>query len=227
MKKIRTLFIQFDNELSPWQVSAFRGAVIEKVGREHLLFNNHISDGKFLYRYPVIQYKSIKRKPSILCLGEGVDEIHKLFNQSVWVINLKGEPVELKIDNLQLNNYELQVVEKSITYNLKKWLGLNQKNYKKYIDLKDEISRVEMLEKILIGNILSLAKGLGWQIEDQIKTRIKKIRKQKKINFKGVELIAFDLDFIINVSLPSYVGLGKGVSKGYGVVQPIKNMNKN
>lgn len=219
MKKIRTLLIQFDNELAPWQVSAFRGAVIEKVGRENILFNHHINDNEFLYRYPLVQYKSMKGKPAIMCLGEGVDEIHKLFNQSTWEINLNEKKVELEIDRLDLGNFTLNIWDKTEKYRLYSWIALNEKNFKRYTNVEDEIEKLEMLEKILIGNILSFAKGIGWDIEKEIKVRINKIERTKTINYKSTRLLAFDVGFSTNAFLPNNIGLGKGVSRGYGVLK--------
>ncbi len=225
MKKIRTLFIQFDNLLNPWEVSAFRGAVIEKVGRKHLLFNHHLDDKKYLFRYPVIQYKSIHKKPAILCLGEGVDEIHKLFNKSTWAIDLKGKKIDLVIDNLNLNTFNLNVWDKNFNYSLYNWLALNEKNYHKYNSMANEIDRLEMLERILIGNILAFAKGINWHIDKEIKVRIRAIKRTKQLKYKNTHLLAFHIDFSSNVFLPNHIGLGKGASHGKGVV--IKSKRKN
>jgi len=56
IKKIRTLLIIFANDIGAAQVTSFRGAVIEKVGRENSLFHNHLVDNIFIYKYPLIQY---------------------------------------------------------------------------------------------------------------------------------------------------------------------------
>lgn len=226
IKTIRTLVVQFSTPLQSWQISAFRGAIIEKVGREHTLFNNHLDENKFHYRYPLVQYKSIRKKPAILCLGDGVDEIHKFFNQPSWEINLNGERVVLEIERLDLKNFPLKMETQSQTYQLRQWLGLNTKNFKRYENLPDELDRLEMLEKILVGNMLSFAKGMDWYIEEEVKIRITKIQKTKMIKYKNTSLKAFDVEFKTNVSLPYYIGLGKGASKGFGVIYPINNKNK-
>ena len=36
--------------------------------------------------------------------------------------------------------------------------------------------------------------------------------------FKNVNMLGFDVVFSTNVSLPQYVGLGKGVSLGFGMI---------
>jgi len=202
-------------------ISAFRGAIIEKVGRENLLFNHHIDNNTLLYRYPLIQYKSIRRKPAILCLGDGVDEIHKLFNKSSWEIDLRGKKTNLVIDNLNLNNFRLNIWDKSFDYRLYNWFALNEKNYQRYNSLTSEMDRMEMLERILIGNILAFAKGMDWHVEQEIRVRIREIRNTKQLKYKNTHLMAFDVNFSSNVFLPNFIGLGKGASHGYGVVQII------
>jgi hypothetical protein len=42
MKTIRILTVIFDTEIFPFETPAFRAAIIEKVGRENILFNNHL-----------------------------------------------------------------------------------------------------------------------------------------------------------------------------------------
>src|SRR5881628_801326 len=91
MKKLKTLFVQFDDTLAAWEIPSFRGAIIEKVGRENVLFHQHNGEEGFVYQYPMIQYKSVQQKPSLLCLGDGVDEIHKFFGLRNWDVNINGE----------------------------------------------------------------------------------------------------------------------------------------
>lgn len=222
-KKIRTLHISFDTPVSPSKVSAFRGAIIEKAGRENLLFHNHLGNDKYVYKYPLIQYKVIRNQPSIYCLDAGVDHIHRLFEQKSWVINLLGEKVELKVDRLDLKTITLNVWDKSFHYTIANWQALNEENYKKYTKLESLKEKVEMLERILTGNILSFAKGIDWHIEQQVKINISDIKQEKVKRMKDIQVGAFDVAFSCNVFLPNYIGLGKGASTGFGVVKQIKN----
>lgn len=222
-KTIRTLLVKFDHILKPWEVSAFRGAIIEKVGRENILFNHHIDDHKYLYRYPLIQYKSLNQKPSIFCFGEGVDEIHKLFAKNSWEILLKSKKVSLKVDELRLETTGITIADTYRYYNIHNWLALNVKNHQEYNSLKYDVDRFEMLEKILIGNILSFAKGIDWQISSEVKVRVSEVIKTYDTKYKSTHLKAFDVSFRSNISLPDFMGLGKGVSHGYGMVRQIEN----
>lgn len=222
MKKLKTLFVQFDDSLAAWQIPAFRGAVIEKVGREHSLFHQHDANNGLIYQYPVIQYKSIQQKPSLFCLGEGVDEIHKFFGLRNWDVMIQGEKHVLKIHKLDLNNITINVWEKKFQYAIQNWLALNADNYKRYQLLNSLTERVEMLERLLTGNILSFAKGIDWKIERPVVVQIQEMRGEKVIRYKGVPLMAFDVYFNCNVFLPDYLGLGKSASHGFGIIRQFK-----
>lgn len=71
MSKIKYLHIVFSEKIQAYDIPKFRAAVIEKSKRESNLFHNHLKDDKFVYRYPLIQYKVTDRKASLLCLNDG------------------------------------------------------------------------------------------------------------------------------------------------------------
>ncbi|GAB2801376.1 hypothetical protein GCM10027275_54360 [Rhabdobacter roseus] len=223
MKKIRFLRIQFDAEIEAYEIPAFRGAVASKAGLENILFHNHLNDRELLYGYSVIQYKRIGRNPGIVCIDYGVDDIHHLFNNRSLDIKLGERPLSLTVKNLQMHQYTLQVWEKTFQYRLYNWLALSQENYQAYQLIQNDLERITFLEKILIGNILSFAKGVNWQVDKTISLRIDDILKTKLVPYKQQKLMAFDLRFRSNVFLPDYLGLGKGVSLGFGTVSQIKD----
>lgn len=222
MKKIRYLRIQFDTEIAPYEIPAFRGGVIAKAGPEHILFHNHLNDREFLYGYPVIQYKRIGRNPALICVDYGVDEIHHLFVNRDLDILVGQRSVTLSVRNLQMDQYTLQVWEKTFDYRLYNWLALNQENYLAYQQLNGDLARTEFLEAILKANILSFAKGMKWDVDRTISLRIDEIIKSKIVPYKQQKLLAFDVRFRSNVFLPDYLGLGKGVSLGFGTVTRVR-----
>ena len=46
----------------------------------------------------------------------------------------------------------------------------------------------------------------------------------KIVTAKGVKMLAFDVEFKTNLSIPDYMGIGKHVSLGYGTV--VRNYDK-
>ena len=221
MKKIRLLDISFENEIQPWEVAAFRGAIIATVGRNHILFHNHEKDG-FRYGYPLIQYKRIGKKPHLVCIEEGVDEIHHFFENKQVGLILGQRPYELVVDQLRLSKFNMQVWDRSFNYLIQDWFPLSQKNYKIYKEITSEIEQLEFLEKILIGNILSFAKGIDWNIDKKIALKITEILRTNTISLKGVKREAFTVNFKCNVFLPNYISLGKNASLGFGTVREYK-----
>jgi hypothetical protein len=225
LKKIRFLRLQFKAEIAATELPAFRGAVASKAGLEHILFHNHLNDRELLYGYPVIQYKRIGLNPAIVCLDYGVDEIHHLFSTKNLTIHIGERPVQLEVKNLQMHQYTLQVWEKSFHYRLYNWLALSQDNYQRYQTIQDDLERIDFLEKILTGNILAFAKGVKWDVDRTIRLRIDDVLRTKLVPYKSQRLMAFDLMFRTNVFLPDFIGLGKGVSLGFGTVSQLKERN--
>jgi len=224
---LKLLRVHFDVEIAPYEVAAFRGAIIEKVGIENDLFHNHLNEGgkidetedpKFAYRYPRIQYKRIGKQPVILCVGEGVDEIHKFFEKSNWDIRLGKDVLEMRIAKLDLNQFEMKISERLSSYSIRNWVALNQQAYNQYQKLDGIVEKIAFLEKKLIGNILAFAKGIDWHIEEKIELKITDLPQMQLISYKKQKLQTFNLDFKTNVFIPQYIGLGAKTSVGMGTV---------
>ena len=216
---VRTLLVTFEMGDVFFPISAFRGAVVSKVGRDHPLFHNHEGDGSSIYRYPLIQYKYFLGKPAIFCIGDGVDEIHHLFLQNRWELDIQGRKVGMKVDRLDLRTVPVQLNGQLHAYRLNEWQGLNDANYRLYRGCKDSGQQQSLLERILRGNLLSFAKGIGWHVDGEIIVAIPERPTVRSKGFKGVSIDVFEMVFLTNLLLPEGVGLGKAVSQGFGVLE--------
>lgn len=227
MNNTRFLLIRFENTLSTSEVEPFRGAVIHALKDKDILFHNHLpNNGGFRYSYPLIQYKRINRKAVILCVGEGTESIGKFFFDSDLELTINGKKEKLIIDNIRAHKHLIQIWESKFHYRIRKWLPLNQENYEKYNQLESLAEKSFFLENILTANILSFAKGIDIHFEKQVICKISWLSEPVLTRYKGVKLTQFDIEFHTNVSIPDYVGLGKGVSIGYGCTVK-KRENKN
>lgn len=225
-KKIRVLQVVFDCEIKGYEIPAFRGAIIEKVGRDNVLFHNHLNGNGFLYKYPLIQYKIINRHPSMVCIDYGVDEIHKFFENKDWSIKISDRWLNMKVEKLNMNQFTMNVWDKSFRYNIKNWIALNQANYEKYQNMEGLAEKTDFLESLLKANILSFAKGIEWTIDKPVELKITDIKDTRPVKLKGQKVLGFNIDFKTNVFLPNNIGLGKSVSLGYGNIRELRN-NKN
>lgn len=222
MKKVKTLFVQLENKLTVEEVRLFRAAVIEATKRAYDLFHNHREEGKYHYRYPLIQYKSIQGQASLLCLGEGTDVIHYFLGQPQITLRIGKREEELSVDRVDLKQVLLQTWNKDLNYQLTNWQALSQKNYAEWKQLEKEGSladQLSFLERILTGNILSACQGMDFHVEERLKVKIKKLKAGSWHSFKGQKIMTFSVDFSVNISLPEYIGLGKGASTGFGVLR--------
>lgn len=217
--KIRILAVSFDLEIRRREIPAFRAAVVEKVGRENILFHNHFGGTDFRYGYPLIQYKVFGRYPSIVCLNEGSEEILKFFQQANWNIVLNGKEIEAEIKHIFFDYFRCGFSHRPIRYQIKNWFALNDANFQKFISIGSELERNDLLERILIGNIISFAKGIRWDLDEEVKVTITNLPKGRLFNFKDHQMVGFDVDFSVNLNLPDGIGLGKSVSRGFGVLR--------
>jgi len=144
-----------------------------------------------------------------------------------------------KIDCLELGKDRYKIIEKKIDeedvgfgvdsitkhyHFLTPWFALNERNYERYKD-SNQREQIQLLEKILIGNILSMAKGLEYVVTEEIKVKNLKLKMQD-IRVKDIKMIGFMGDFEVNFDLPDYIGLGKMVSKGFGTIKKTNEKQK-
>ncbi|MCQ2309676.1 MAG: hypothetical protein MJZ78_06830 [Bacteroidales bacterium] len=222
--KVRVLKIVFGQEISQEEIPLFRGAVINSLESNDVLFHNHDGDG-LRYSYPLIQYKRIGGKAAIVCAGDGTESIGEFFKCWNFDVSIGGRNVSLKVDSVDARQVLVQVWDDLFVYRIRKWLPLNKENYERFVLMDGLAEKYVFMEQLLTGNILSFAKGVGIHFENQVKCKITEVSEPVSIFYKGVKFMGFDAMFKTNVSLPDYVGLGKGVSLGMGMLKRFNNEN--
>ena len=221
METIRVVVATFKNKISQEEIPFFRGSII-RLSDNASFFHNHQEEG-FRYAYPLVQYKRIDGHAAVLGINEGGEAIEELFKDRVrYECQLGNRQVEMELIGIRSEKISIHCMEQDHIYSIKGWLPLNRENYRSYLSADGLAEQIAMLERILIGNILSFAKGLGVFFEIPVRCRIFQLENEKSFNYKNVGLLSFSAKFRTNVSLPAYIGLGKSVSINNGVVTPIK-----
>ncbi len=54
-----------------------------------------------------------------------------------------------------------------------------------------------------------------------LKVKLQEIQGEKHIEYKNIFHLTFSMNFSCNLTIPKYVGLGKGVSVGFGIVKDL------
>lgn len=217
MQKIKTLIVSFSNELEYKEIELFRGAILNALQNANVLFHNHVGDN-FRYSYPLIQYKRIHKKAAIVCINEGTEAIGEFFSSQSFDLLLGERKEHMDVETIRANETVVQIWDSMFQYHLRRWLALNEENYQRYCQLESITDKMFFLERLLTGNILSFAKGIHLYFDKQVICKIVSSEDPYQLYYKNVKMMAFDLEFKTNVSLPDYIGLGKGVSLGHGVI---------
>lgn len=92
--------------------------------------------------------------------------------------------------------------------------------------MESVVERVTLLESILKGNLLSMLKGLDIHLEQELVVKITKLSDSYLLYNKGIGMTAFDADFLCNLTIPNFVGIGKNASIGFGVVHQERKKNE-
>jgi hypothetical protein len=221
---IRVLIVRFKNEISLSEINLFRGAIIHSMENANVLFHNHIDDNKFRYSYPLIQYKRIQGKAAIVCLGGGIDAISDFFSSNHFSFNIGERYVQMEIESIIPSRILIQIWNDSFRYQLRRWLPLNSDNYAKYTSTEDLVEKMELLKHILIGNILSMAKGLGIILNRELSCKIIQLSEPMIVKNKQLKMMSFDVVFDCNLSIPNYIGIGKNASINFGTITRITNI---
>ena len=217
--EIKTLTVIYDTHISSRETVYFRGAVIKSLGNDvDLLYHNHIGDTKFRFSYPLIQYKCLSGKAAITCVEEGTDIIGQFLSQTSEPLMIGKRSARLEVEKVIPEKTTIQITDAQQTYMLRQWLPLNSKNYEQYLKADSMVDKLQILENVLAGNIISFLKGVNINLEGHFDLHITDIINQRAITFKDIRLMSFDIQFKANISLPSYIGLGKNSSVGFGVL---------
>lgn len=221
MKKIKIAYLTFpENQFKLNDVHKIRG-YLGNIFKDYDMFHNHKKDGTLIYRYPLIQCKVINKKLNILAIDKAIEIFSNIFFQTNQV-EINNQIIELKEKELKIKEFELGITEEMISYEfITAWLGLNQNNFEIYKKANQEETQ-EILKKCLVGNILAMChknNGLDYEIKEKLKVEINLF--PIKTILKGNYFVGFRGKFKVNFFIPEFLGLGKEVSRGFGVVKRI------
>ena len=181
-------------------------------------FHGHLGD-KFTYKHPLIQYKVFGGSILVVGLKEGAYLLKAV--PGLKYIEIYYKKLTIIKQNVCNIFVPFGLRENMINYTfITPWIGLNERNYQLYIKLKEKKEDTRhMLNNILIGNILSMSKSVGYTVNSPLKVK-SELEENTAIKIKeDVKLVAFKGEFETNFVIPEFWGIGGKVSLGYGSVK--------
>ena len=202
---------------TPYQV---KGVFMKQYPDEPIIsMINGSNREKFLY--PRVQVKILNEQIYIMGLNEGVDPVLSL-RDKIEILdfgNIAFNALESDIDHLK---NQFQMTDKLAHYRfITPWVALNHTSGSKYRKKKNQ-EKIKFLNTLLAQNLIFLAKEFGIVLEEKIYTKIilpnlfpKSIDEKKWGAFNG--------EFKTNFYLPNFIGIGNGITRGYGTIYGMFN----
>lgn len=213
------LLVKLDLPMTLAETPYLRGIIIHKSdANSNPLFHGHEGDG-FRYSYPLVQYKCLDGNGALVMLSTekdlSPDDLPELPN---GMVQLGRRRATASVDGIFKAEAEIGVIDGIRTYDLTDYMPFNQENYDVYRKTRGIVDRMRQIEQTITANILSMYKGLGLYIDEQVEVCLEDVKRCQPARYKGVRMERMNVRFSANVALPPLAGLGKGVSLGYGTV---------
>jgi len=175
------------------------------------------------YLYPRVQVKILNEQIHIVGLNEGVEPVQALIKN---LDSFNFGDITLKIEEAEIenNNDPVLLSDKLFRYKfITPWVALNAGTNRKYKNLAEE-EKVLFLNKLLGQNLLFLSRELGLNIDSRIYTKVEvKDIEPNKHDENG--WYSFDAEFKTNFMLPSFIGFGNGITRGFGSIFSLNQPN--
>jgi hypothetical protein len=185
---------------------------------DRAVLHNHRGD-QFDYRSPRVRYVVLNQQPQLISFDEGLHVLEEIYRDG-HTLSLSVGTQRYRVTGTELEDQieHLGTADTLLEYrSLTPWLGLNERNYVVFQNMKTSEDCMELLSRILNGNYLSLCKAGSITIEERLMTRVFSFRRVP-LSHRGTSLLGLKVAFASNMLLPEGVGLGKLVSKGFGLM---------
>jgi Cas6b C-terminal domain/Cas6b N-terminal domain len=219
---MQILHLYLNMPLHPGNIPAFRGAIVELLGRELEIFHNHQQDPAawpLNYQYPLVQYQVRRGRACICGINAGAEAIKReLLPRLGSSLFFAGEMHAIQGYQVQEREASLQLSEKPTQFALKGWKALSSENYARWKSLPPGEPRERILTEALTGHLRRLAEDLGTPWKSLVEGQVVQVDGQKRVSWHGTHFITFDAVVQSNLLLPMGIGLGRTAAFGYGEV---------
>tara|TARA_B100000029_G_scaffold377282_1_gene371938 strand:+ start:1024 stop:2091 length:1068 start_codon:yes stop_codon:yes gene_type:complete len=202
---------------TPYQV---KGVFMRQYSDEPII---PMLDGSYRDRflYPRVQVKILNEQIYIIGIHEGVDPVLSLAEK--FEIFDFGN-ITFEVQDSDIENAKQQFIPSSrlVRYRfITPWVALNHMTGGRYRFLTNQ-EKPSFLNRLLGQNIIFLANEVGVNLEDNIFTKVKvsslfprPVDENKWGAFMG--------EFKTNFVLPNYIGVGNGITRGFGTIYGMFN----
>ena len=197
---------------TPYQV---KGVFIKHFPDEKII---PLLDGQYRKRflYPRVQVKVLHEQIYMIGVNEAVNTVLS-FSKKVQTLDFGN--ITFQVQNIETEQHteQFQPLDHLLKYRfITPWIALNQSTGCNYKSLNNTKKKYQ-LNQLLGQNLFFLSREMGIQINQKTYTKLflkSLYPKQLDDNNLG----AFYGEFQTNFILPNYIGIGNGITRGYGTI---------
>ncbi len=180
-------------------------------------------DGRYRdkFLYPRVQVKILNEQIYLVGIKDGADPVlsitkdFELLNFGNITFNILDVEIEENID-------QFKHVDQLLRYRfVSPWIALSKNTQNRYKFLKSK-DRIAFLNRLLGQNIVFLAREMDVDLNDKVYTKLKLNSLFPKPVYEN-SWGSFSGEFQTNFVLPNYIGLGNGITRGYGAIHGLYN----
>ena len=205
--------VELEHALGLSHARWLRGAISRMANQAE--FHHHTENG-LAYQHPLIRYDTSTGHASLMGLAQGALLVRSV--PQVKSLRLGSETLQVVDWSVIADRVPIGPVEQMICYQFQTpYLALNQENHEVWRRAGDP-ERTRLLERILIGNLLSLSKAIGLNVAVRLRAETDLEPSGLEELKPGVSLLGFHGSFRVNFLIPERWGIGKSTARGFGTL---------
>jgi len=180
-------------------------------------------DGRYRdkFLYPRVQVKILNEQIYLVGIKDGADPV-KDMTKDFELLNFGNITFNILDVEIEESDDPFKHIDQLLRYRfVSPWVALSKNTQNRYKMQKNN-GRITFLNRLLGQNIVFLAREMGVDLNDKVYTKLKLNSLFPKPVYEN-NWGSFSGEFQTNFVLPNYIGLGNGITRGYGAIHGLYN----
>ena len=180
-------------------------------------------DGRYRdkFLYPRVQVKILNEQIYLVGIKDGADPVLEM-TKELELLNFGNITFKILDKDVEESIDQFKHVDQLLRYRfVSPWIALSKNTQNRYKFLKNK-DRIAFLNRLLGQNIVFLAREMGVELNEKVYTKLRLDSLFPKPVYEN-NWGSFSGEFQTNFILPNYIGVGNGITRGYGAIHGLYN----